>query len=109
MASSVNMDVENADLFDGHDGTISSAMKMWAAREGPATYNTWQQLFFKLRRHGTYNDDYEGLGSQAELQTRLKSAHKHVMSELYGDDYLAQAAKKMPSFAAGIDSRAARC
>ena len=72
MASSGKVTISKEDLRDG-DGTLKRALELWSCRNGPASYNAWQSLYWGLIRDYGYHDEY--LEEHPDVGPRERAEH----------------------------------
>ena len=56
-ASSGQKVVINPDDLHGTDGTVLTGLRLWSSRNGPVTFQTWQSVYFGLKREFDANDE----------------------------------------------------
>ena len=82
----------NPDDIQDHDGTMSNALQLWSARNGPVDYNTWQGAYFAIRRHdgGRIVDTEAAVNEEMGLlQARIRRMYREIQEELHGPGWMA--------------------
>ena len=85
------MVIDEEHLRDNHEGTVEMGMQLWASRNRPCGYNTWQSLYFQLLRRGLADPLKVAGESTSQLQQRLRQQYATVMENLHGPDFRAAA------------------
>ena len=76
---------------------VRRAMELWCSRRGPVFYNTWQSVYFTLRRDYSLDDDEAAAGETgSDRQRRLKAWFEKIQADLYGPDFRAAAVTNDP-------------